>query len=264
MKFEEAIQKIQYGKCLLLTGAGFSLGAKNYKQDKSAFRIAKYIAHELYNECDVPKENQDDDLRRASQWYIRQYGEDKIIAFLQREFIIKEISPTQKELGNFPWRRCYTLNYDEILERAYLENNKLLSSVTLSDESEQYRTSSVCVHLNGVISQLSRATIDNSFKLTYKSYNKDYIKNTGWWEIFEDDLLLCDAIFFVGCSLQSDTDLIHLLDRTKNIKEKTFFIVGPDENDIDLMQLEDLGTPLKLGTEGFVRELQNVPITIVR
>lgn len=41
MKFEEAIQKIQYGKCLLLTGAGFSLGAKNYKQDKSAFRIAK-------------------------------------------------------------------------------------------------------------------------------------------------------------------------------------------------------------------------------
>ena len=28
MKFEEAIQKIQYGKCLLLTGAGFSLGAK--------------------------------------------------------------------------------------------------------------------------------------------------------------------------------------------------------------------------------------------
>lgn len=69
---------------------------KNYKQDKSAFRIAKYIAHELYNECDVPKENQDDDLRRASQWYIRQYGEDKIIAFLQREFIIKEISPTQK------------------------------------------------------------------------------------------------------------------------------------------------------------------------
>lgn len=26
------------------------------------------------------------------------------------------------------------------------------------------------------------------------------------------------------------------------------------------MQLEDLGTPLKLGTEGFVRELQNVPI----
>lgn len=149
---------------------------KNYKQDKSAFRIAKYIAHELYNECDVPKENQDDDLRRASQWYIRQYGEDKIIAFLQREFIIKEISPTQKELGNFPWRRCYTLNYDEILERAYLENNKLLSSVTLSDESEQYRTSSVCVHLNGVISQLSRATIDNSFKLTYKSYNKDYIK----------------------------------------------------------------------------------------
>lgn len=181
MKFEEAIQKIQYGKCLLLTGAGFSLGAKNYKQDKSAFRIAKYIAHELYNECDVPKENQDDDLRRASQWYIRQYGEDKIIAFLQREFIIKEISPTQKELGNFPWRRCYTLNYDEILERAYLENNKLLSSVTLSDESEQYRTSSVCVHLNGVISQLSRATIDNSFKLTYKSYNKDYIKNTGLW-----------------------------------------------------------------------------------
>ena len=33
-----------------------------------------------------------------------------------------------------------------------------------------------------------------------------------------------------------------------------------NENDIDLMQLEDLGTPLKLGTEGFVRELQNVPI----
>ena len=70
------------------------------------------------------------------------------------------------QVQDFLLVQCYTLNYDEILERAYLENNKLLSSVTLSDESEQYRTSSVCVHLNGVISQLSRATIDNSFKLT--------------------------------------------------------------------------------------------------
>ena len=43
MKFEEAIQKIQYGKCLLLTGAGLVTTTDSISEADSASVISKEV-----------------------------------------------------------------------------------------------------------------------------------------------------------------------------------------------------------------------------
>lgn len=259
MTFDEAIKLIFNGRCLLFTGAGFSLGAKNYKSSNNQFRTASKIAKELYTLCNVPEDDQDNDLSRASLWYKEKKGAQSIIDYLHHEFEVKEITATQRAFGEYNWRRCYTLNYDEILEIAYKENCKLLTAVTPSKNSKDYNSSSVCIHLNGTISNLNFDTIETEFKLTSSSYAKDYIKYTGWWDIFIDDLIVSDAIFFVGCSLRSDLDLVRLLNGIQGISQRTFFIVSPSESDIDVARLKESGAVIKIGTDGFIERLKSLP-----
>ena len=107
MTFDEAIKLIHNGNCLLFTGAGFSIGAENYRQNNCEFRAAKVIAKELYNLCDVSIDEQDNDLSRASLWYKELFGAHNIIEYLSTEFIVKKITPTQSEYGKYNWRRLY-------------------------------------------------------------------------------------------------------------------------------------------------------------
>lgn len=260
MNIEDAVKLICNGKCLLFTGAGFSIGATNYKSTDYHFKTASLIAKELYTLSKVPDYDQDNDLSRASLWYKEVYGPQRIIDYLHHEFTVKDITPTQRAYGEFNWRRCYTLNYDEILEKAYNENGKLLTTVTPSKNSRDYNTGTVCIHLNGSISNLNLETIETEFKLTSSSYAKDYIKHTGWWDIFLDDLIVSDAIFFIGCSMRSDLDLVRLLSGASNkVKEKTFFIVSPNESAIDVSRLKEYGEVAKIGADGFIELLRSVP-----
>lgn len=175
MTFEEAVSKIHWGRCLLFTGAGFSLGAVNFKKVNPKFRLAWKIANELYGICGIPEEDQDGDLSRASQWHMANFPIDETIRYLNDEFTVKEISPEQRQIGSYDWKRCYTINYDEIVERVYNENGKNLIPVTPSEDMSKYNLDEICLHINGTISKLNKDTIYNEFKLTSKSYIMDYV-----------------------------------------------------------------------------------------
>lgn len=260
MDFKEAISKINWGRTLLFTGAGFSRGANNLKGE---FRTAYDIANDLYSRCGVDADFRDGNLQTAAQWYIRKKGVDAIIDYLKEEFTVRSITPEQAEIGKLNWKRCYTINYDNIIEQAYCINGRSITTVTPSNNSKEYKKSDVCLHINGAISKINRENINTDIKLTSKSYANDYVKNTGWWQMIEDDFIVCDAIFFIGCSMNYDLDLIRLLNHTKNIKSKTFFIVGPDEHEMNLIALEEFGTPLRIGLKGFVDAVKTTSQTPV-
>ncbi len=260
MDFNEAISKINWGRSLLFTGAGFSKGANNLKGE---FRTAYEIANDLYSECNVETIHRDGNLQKAAQWYIRNKGVDSMIEYFNEEFTVRSISPEQIEIGKLNWKRCYTINYDNIIEQAYYTNGRLITTVTPSDNSQNYKKSDVCLHINGAISKINRDNINTDIKLTSKSYANDYVKNTGWWQMIEDDFIVCDAIFFIGCSLDHDLDLIRLLNHTNNIKSKTFFIVGPDEHEMNIIELEEFGMPMRIGLKGFIDAVKTIPQTPV-
>lgn len=255
MSFEEVLSKIPYGNCLLFTGAGFSMGAENVK---GKLQLAWRYAEELYEIAGVDAKYRDGDLSIAAQWYQKEVGSDKLIEFLQQTFTIQNITDSQKEIAKQNWRRCYTINYDEIIEMAYLANGKSLTPVCPSYPIRDYNNKSVCIHLNGHIGNLNRNTLNNEFKLTSLSYAYDTLPSSSWWSLFDSDRISCDAIIFIGCSLKYDLDIRRLLNGTKALKEKTFFIVAKDENPTNLMLLEQLGTPITIGTDGFAHELSKI------
>lgn len=255
MTFEEALSKIPYGNCLLFTGAGFSIGAKNAKEK---LQLAWHYADELYEIAGVDAKYRDGDLSIAAQYYQQKAGADKLIEFLQQTFTIQEITDSQKEIAKQNWRRCYTVNYDEIIEKAHLANGKSLSSVCPSYPNRDYNNKNVCIHLNGYIGNLNRTTLNNEFKLTSLSYAHNTLPESSWWSLFESDRISCDAIIFIGCSLKYDLDIRRLLNGTRSLKEKTFFIVAEDENPMNLMQLESLGTPVLIGSDGFAEKLSKI------
>ena len=255
MTFEEALSKIPYGNCLLFTGAGFSIGAENAKEK---LKLTWNYADELYEIAGVDAKDRDGDLSIASQWYQKKTSPDKLIEFLQQTFTIQKITDSQKEIAKQNWRRCYTVNYDEIIEKAYLANGKALTPICPSYPNREYNNKDVCIHLNGYIGNLNRDTLDNEFKLTSLSYACNTLPGSSWWSLFESDRISCDAIIFIGCSLKYDLDIRRLLNGTKSLKDKTFFIVAEDESPTNQMLLELLGTPVLIGTDGFAHKLSKI------
>ncbi len=262
MDFIEAIKKIFNGNVVLFTGSGFSLSAKNIKGNK--FKTAGELTKFLYLECN---EANDGDLENAVDIFLEEHGEGKLIKLLTEEFSVSEISDELKIYGELPWKRIYTTNYDDVIETLYRSNNKKISSVSLSDKPINYDKQSVCVHLNGSISNLSTDTLNSEFKLTNVSYLTQTFLESDWIDLFKLDLATSDAIIFVGFSMRYDLDIKRLIYATDELKEKTFFVVSENESSSNLRLLKKFGTPMPIGICKFSKMIkdkrtQHIPLKI--
>ena len=262
MTIEEAIDLIRDGKCILFTGSGFSFGAKNSNIGTDGkgepFLSAKDLCQKLVDEFGL--EEPEAGLGVVAGFYLEKYPKSGLIDFLKKEFTASEISDSHKTIGRLPWRRCYTTNYDEILEKAMELAGSPRKMVTLSTPVKDVPNSMrACVHINGVISRLTPDTLEGEFKLTTRSYNADDLHYSPWFERFKNDLLNADAVFFIGFSGAYDLDLTRLFQQTRELREKSFFIVAPDERRSVVKNLSDFGSVEKIGLDGFVSKLESNP-----
>lgn len=110
MTLEEAINKTDFGNCMLFTGAGFSKGAKGSDTNKELFSAWDF-AQLFYKECTGAEEPQGN-LEDVLQFYIETKGKFALIDYLKENFIAYRITPSQEYLGSISWKRIYTTNYD--------------------------------------------------------------------------------------------------------------------------------------------------------
>lgn len=254
MEFGDAINSIFDGNCILFTGAGFSLTAKNIENDP--LLTAYNLAEKIYAECG--ESENDGDLENAVDLYIEKFGEYSLITFLKHEFSVHTISPEQEYFGELKWKRIYTTNYDNIIEIAYNKNRKILTPVTLSDRIIDYKDkSTLCIHLNGYIDNLTIDTLNNEFKLTNVSYLAQNFRDSDWINLFRSDLKTSDAIFFVGFSMKYDLDLKRLVFENEELKERCFFIVSEKEKINNLRNILKFGTPEPIGINAFVERIKS-------
>lgn len=262
MTIEEAICQIRYNKCILFTGSGFSFGARNSNigQDGkgSLFLSAKDLCQKLVDQYGL--EEPEAGLGMVTNFFLEKYPKARLIDFLKKEFTATEISDSHKVIGRLPWRRCYTTNYDEILEDAMNLAGHPRKVVTFSTPMKDIPDSKMaCVHINGAISRLTPDNLDGEFKLTNRSYNADDLHYSPWFERLKDDLLNADVVFFIGFSGAYDLDLTRLFQKTKELREKSFFIVAPNERKSVIMNLSSFGTIEQIGLDGFVNKLLSNP-----
>jgi len=257
MELSEAIRCILDGEAILFAGSGFSADAINKNGKKLC--VAKSLAHRLLEECGFSEDDYVDDLGQASEVYKEDKGLLGLQKFLLSEFTAVSISAEQQFISTLPWFRIYTTNYDNVIEKAFLDSGKNLATAVLSDRQDSYRDKrSLCVYLNGSLSRISVDSLQEEIKLTNSSYLTDSFRSSPWINFFQTDLKTAKAIFFIGYSMQYDIDIQRIVFNTEELKNKTFFIMWDKEPKVNLILVKKYGFPLAMGMTAFMNAIKDV------
>ncbi|MDA0810637.1 MAG: SIR2 family protein, partial [Planctomycetota bacterium] len=164
--FSDALEAALNGEAVLFTGAGFSFGAINVKGESP--KSSPELAAELAAECGIDEETF---LDEAAGFFLEDHGTDELISRLRPQYSISSVAEHHTTLARIPWLRVYTTNYDNVYETACSQLPRAVQPLTLQYQPQDVSfTRNDCIHLNGVIDQLNRQTIQSSFKLTRVSY----------------------------------------------------------------------------------------------
>lgn len=252
MKLEEAINLIFEKNCVLFLGAGFSYKATNSLEEEMP------LAGDLCKILDEESgEDSDGDLSLASRSYIDIKGEYQLVELLKNTFTAIDLKDFQEEFGKYVWKRIYTTNYDNVYELAVAKNRKRVTAVTLSDHLYDYKDKNgIIVHLNGSVFNLNSASLTSEFKLTDASYLTSDFEQSEWVTLFKNDLADADAVFFIGFSGKSDLDINRILIANDDLRNKTFFVLRPDERPSTIKRLQLFGNVITIGREAFAEKLK--------
>lgn len=257
MDLSEALHHIKRGDAVLFTGAGFSFGAENANGDlcyavPDAASFSRYLGNMLGEVDSLP-------LPLISKSFIRRRGANELIQLLSLNFLIVNVKKYHETIATLPWMRVYSTNYDNCFEFSAQRSRsaKKWISVTLESEPAGLSTPYV-VHINGFVSNLNHHTIENQVKLTHSSYAADGFADSKWSRQFRQDIAVARAIVFVGYSM-ADLDVERLIYADPGLKDRTFFIVKPNEARTNVEALSDYGEVLDIGIEKFASLIESAP-----
>lgn len=250
MELQEALEFVLSGRAILFTGAGFSRGAINLRS--TPFKAGAAFAAHLAKLSGLPDNTS---LEDAAEWFTRQHGKDRMVEELQQEFTVKQVSQAQIDVLRYPWKRIYTTNYDNVAEVAAAQASLRLTPVTLDDTLHGLpRTGTLCVHLNGFIDRLKPSTLDHEIKLTDTSYLTNIVADSPWAVTLRQDMDAARAVFFIGYST-ADIDIRRLLYDRPTLKDKSFFVIGPQTDPVAVQKISRFGALTGLDLAGLVSSL---------
>lgn len=248
---DRAISIINTGKAILFTGAGFSVGCENVVKTTppNAKGLARLISRKGGFE-------EDDDLTYVSDYFLTYRNKYDLLHLLKENFTIIKSSTAHCKISSLNWKRIYTTNYDNAIEKSGKDNNKIIYSLTVDDDPKEfYKKRNCCIHINGSISSVSEEDLDSKFKLTRTSYvSPDSFVHSSWYYYFKKDLEQCSAIVFIGYSLY-DIDIEKILFSSPSLKKKTYFIIEENPPKKSLYTLSKYGYVLPIGVEGFAKNI---------
>ncbi len=254
MDLQKAIEYALMGDAILFLGSGASVGAIN--QNDEEFPIGKTLAERLYPGCT--------NLDQAAEFFCEDKeqenvdGKQELINFLKKQFRAKKISEHQKLIASVPWKRIYTTNYDNVVEKAYLDSGKYIRSLSVDDAASKYLGSDelVYLHINGSIDKLDKETLNNQFKLTNSSYNTSAFNSNEWGKVFKSDLDAYQVTIFIGFTMNYDLDIRRIVSTVT--KDKCIFVVRVDEDSNTVRTLQKYGSVYCIGLNGFFDKVLEV------
>jgi hypothetical protein len=245
------VETIAGGKAILFVGSGFARNAISL--DGTKLPTATTLARNIGS---LGGFDSVDDLRYASEKYIRTYAVDKLVEMLLDTFTVKEVLPHQVVISTAPWRRIYTTNYDLVIEEAAKQGKLRIETTDIEDSPQDYLAKkNICVHLNGSIQNLRAEDLNGRFKLSSSSYlSPETFTNSDWHFPFKRDLEMCTALIFIGYSLY-DLEIQKILYENPDFSNKTFFITSPDISERERFTIAPFGNCISIGAESFAEKI---------
>lgn len=258
MQIEEAVCQLIDGEALLFAGAACSIGALNLRN--KPFLQGRDLAKHFANMSGITHTAS---LQDASEAFLEQQGPAKLVSELTQEFTAKRITAQHVALGNMPWKRIYTTNYDNVLEEAFKANSKPVVTVTArNDPSRMTFNQTLCIHLNGYIGRVDKDSVGQELKLVESSYLTAELAASPWSTVFRQDIRFARAVFFIGYSLY-DIDIKRILTDSPSLKDKSFFVLGKSPDQPTLLRATRYGSVEKITLAEFCHLFDNVRKTYV-
>ena len=239
---------------ILFLGSGFSLGAKNiaggYPPNGASLR------RHFMTKLGLPE-----DTTYDLQILSGEFADDdpqKLREELYTTFRIASIDETQAAILNERWQRIYTTNYDDVVEFHRQRENRRRDDYDISQPVPNKLPHGAVVHLHGSIRVIKTDNIIKSLVLSEASYVNQYLVRSPWYDQFQRDITFASSVFIVGYSL-ADYHIAALLLENPDLKKRTFFIQGPDQDDLFLRRTRSYGRTLFIGTDGFAKALKEAP-----
>ncbi|MFZ1813806.1 MAG: SIR2 family protein [Rhizobiaceae bacterium] len=168
-------------------------------------------------------------------------------------FRCKTPTNSQAEILKYQWKRIYTVNYDDCVEkclRASLSQNfNLLDPVP---KRILYRS---LIHLHGYIGSIENEKLDECIVLNDRSYAKLMIQRSPWLLQLQSDIRFSRNVIFIGFS-NRDHHIQSILLSDPDIKSKSTFIIGPDSDEMDIKLLSAYGDVYPIGIDAAKIEIE--------
>lgn len=250
--FDYLIETISTGNAVLFVGSGFSRNAIGLNNSKMP--TASELATDIGK---LGNFDADDDLRYASEKFLRENEAKTLVEYLKDAFTVKNCLPHQTSISSAPWRRIYTTNYDMCIEESAKARGKRIDAVGIDDSPSDYlNNKNSCIHLNGSLMNLTAETLGSSFKLSNSSYlSPESFLTSSWHYPFKRDLEMCSALVFVGYSLY-DIEIQKILYENEEFSKKTFFITSPTIKERERFTIAPFGHCIPIGAEGFAEKIE--------
>lgn len=238
------------GGIILFTGAGFSIGAENL--DSEQIPLSRKFAATLSETIGLPAETP---LTLASELYCEAKNDHRaFLELLKRKFKASQIKQYHRTIANFPWKRIYTTNYDDVAELANPSLNHFdRKTVPFSFES----AGTQIAHLNGSVRSLTADTALDDFQLTLTHYMERDVFQSAWASTLRSDFRLASTIVFIGYSMY-DTDISKIIYNNNALKEKTFLVQRSDLPEVEERFLAKFGTVIKTDLAEFAKVLEEI------
>ena len=253
LSYDQALSYSLVGDVVYIIGSGFSTLAKDI--ENNYLPTGSQFANELCTALSIKVDSIPDDLplELAAQEYIDFIGEKSLINLIKKRFSVSLFNECYNSFARIKKAHIYTTNYDNLIEIIFDKGRKIKTYNILS-ELNKVNKEHFILHINGYAHNLEDSIDNNSFRLTYGSYDK-ILYDSPWYKYLRDDIRSKSAIFIIGLSFKSDLDLRRILSDDSEIRNKCFFIERPDLSDTDKRYLSRYGTVLVNGVEKYFHDL---------
>lgn len=244
MNLKDALIHAAQGNAILFVGSGFSRNARHGADlpelnNDDRMPTGKQLARLLCRVCGV---DEDYALQDISAHYIDVHGEESLRKLLVSLFTTRHLAPEHRSFAKLPWKRVYTTNYDDVVERTFAEENSGIETLDHeNDPNDLPSDQPACVHLNGSISRANLGSITRQLRLTTDSFARKGIPDLRWSSQFRHDVAAAKAIVFVGYSA-SDLDISRVLADTPNVQNKAVFACGTSKDPVLESTISPYGT----------------------
>lgn len=217
--------RIMNGDTVLFLGSGFSMGAVGHyrKQDAEAWQplpdvkgLKRILSKEILSE-----ENTEDTLKNicedCQEENMAQYSR-----LMRNIFTVSSVAEFHKLYAEVEWKNIYTINVDNVVERAYEEMGKDLCPVYTEESIYHKKGDLVLYKLHGdAVSAPEKIVFSNSDYVVSTARGSDYR-----FEQLTSDLRT-DNFVFVGTALNEEWDIDIRCEQADifKISNKAYFVL---------------------------------------